>query len=113
LAVKRDRAGRAGPRGDPQFGVGLMAGKKRIAIILSVLRLALAQTVQDNVLELHVLDGWSYTKSEPIRETDEVDVFTAEEQARSWRSWRRTGLRTSEMSRSSGAPSTSQPARSA
>jgi integrase len=91
-----------------KFCTGLTAGNKRIANILSVLRLALAQAVQDNVLQVNVLDGWSYTKAEPIRETDDVDVFTAEEQSKVLvqlaprnRNWFQfafwTGLRTSEM----------------
>lgn len=91
-----------------KFCVGLTAGNKRIANILSVLRLALAQAVQDNALQVNVLDGWSYTKTERIRETDDVDVFTAEEQtnvlaqlASRNRNWFQfafwTGLRTSEM----------------
>ena len=91
-----------------KFCIGLTAGNKRIANILSVLRLALAQAVQDNVLEINVLDGWRYTRAEPIRETDDVDVFTAEEQTKVLaqlaprnRNWFQfafwTGLRTSEM----------------
>ena len=90
------------------FCVGLTCGNKRIANILSVFRLALAQGVQDNVLQDNVLDGWSYAKAEPIREDEEVDVFTAEEQAKVLaqltpknRNWFQfafwTGLRTSEM----------------
>lgn len=65
-----------------QMCVGFTAGNKRIANILSVLRLALNQGVQDNVIATNVLDGWSYTKAEVIKESDDeaVDVFTVAEQ---------------------------------
>lgn len=91
-----------------RFCTGLTGGNKRIANVLSVLRLALNQAVEDLLLDTNVLAGWNYTKADPIKETDNVDVFTAKEQelilaqlAPQNRNWFQfalwTGLRTSEM----------------
>lgn len=91
-----------------RFCESIAAGNKRVANVLSVLRSALAQAVEDEYLEVNLLKGWRYRKKEKVKENDDVDVFTVEEQGRviehmlhedrPWfifAFW--TGLRTSEM----------------
>jgi integrase len=86
----------------------LTAGNKAIANITSVLRAALQEAFEDELIESNPLAGWVYRKTEPPRESDEVDPFTAEEQAAilaaldgqgrnliQFALW--TGLRTSEL----------------
>lgn len=86
----------------------ITASNKRIANILSVLRSALTDAVNDDLIETNPLTGWSYKRNEPPKETDDVDPFTASEQAAILQTmpaqgrnliqfafW--TGLRTSEL----------------
>ena len=90
------------------FCGSMTCGNKRIANILSPIRLALDEGVQDNVLQSNPLREWSYAKATPVREDDDVDPFTAEEQARilaklapTYRNYFQfalwSGLRTSEL----------------
>lgn len=81
---------------------------KRISNVLSVLRTALTDAVEDEIIENNVLAGWSYARNEPPKEEDDVDPLSAEEQMAVLQAldgqgrnliqfalW--TGLRTSEM----------------
>ena len=83
---------------------------KRLANILSVLRAALSEAVEDKDkgLDTNCIAGWTYTRTEPPREEDYVDPFTAADQAailaalpEQGRNMMRfalwTGLRTSEL----------------
>ncbi len=87
---------------------GMAATNKRIANVLSVLRTALDDAVVDELIETNPIAGWTYAKNEPPKEEDDVDPFTAAEQAEILKAldgqgrnlvqfalW--TGLRTSEM----------------
>ena len=92
-----------------EWCAGLDAGNKRIANLLSVLRSALAEAAEDELLDHNPLAGWRYTKREAPKPTDDVDPFSAEEQAAILKAcpceptrnlirtafW--TGLRTSEL----------------
>ena len=80
---------------------------KRIANILSPLRSALDDALEDEVIEQNPLQGWTYTRKEDPKE-DHVDPFTKEEQAAILGALTRqglnliqfafwTGLRTSEL----------------
>ncbi|TGB34870.1 site-specific integrase [Burkholderia thailandensis] len=81
---------------------------KRMTNVLSVLRAALAEAVQDEIVETNVLYGWTYQRNEAPSRDDDVDPFTADEQAAilgatvgqernlfQFAFW--TGLRTSEL----------------
>ena len=84
------------------------AKNKTLANIQSVLRAALDDAVEDEIIETNPLAGWCYRKVEPPKEDDDIDPFTIEEQATILRHlegqgrhliqfalW--TGLRTSEL----------------
>lgn len=84
------------------------ASNKRISNVLSVLRAALTDAVADELIEHNCIRDWTYARNEPPREEDEIDPFTAAEQAAILRAlpeqgrnmiqfalW--TGLRTSEL----------------
>lgn len=82
---------------------------KRMTNVLSVLRAALAEATQDEVIDANPLAGWNYQRNDAPKEEDDVDPFTAaeqqailaeftEEQERNvfrFAFW--TGLRTSEL----------------
>ncbi|WP_226383188.1 MULTISPECIES: site-specific integrase [Burkholderia] len=81
---------------------------KRLANIQSVVRKALEDAVQDELLTANPLHGWTYRKKEAPKEEDDVDPFTADEQreivaamppqaANMFRFAFWTGLRTSEL----------------
>ena len=59
----------------------MTAGNKRIGNVLSPLRIALDEAVEDELIQANPLAGWSYTKVEPPKEEDDIDPFTAVEQA--------------------------------
>jgi len=60
---------------------GKSVGNKRLANLQSVLRTALDDAVQDEILDSNPLREWTYQIKERTRiEDDEVDPFTAEEQ---------------------------------
>ena len=90
------------------WAASLTVSNKRISNLLSVLRAALQEAVDDELIESNPLHGWSYRNATPARERDDIDPFTASEQAAilaeltgparnliqfAW--W--TGLRTSEL----------------
>lgn len=86
----------------------LTATNKTIANVLSCLRSALADAVDDELIESNPLAGWVYRNAEAPKDEDDIDPFTAEEQAAilarldgqgrnliQFAFW--TGLRTSEL----------------
>ncbi|WP_257803312.1 site-specific integrase [Burkholderia glumae] len=83
-------------------------GNKRMTNILSVLRTALDEATEDELITRNVLLNWTYQRNDEPGAEDDVDPFTAEEQAAildaltgqernlfQFAFW--TGLRTSEM----------------
>lgn len=81
---------------------------KTLANIQSVLRAALTDAVEDELIEVNPLAGWRYSKVEAPKDEDEIDPFTKDEQAAilanvagqgrnliQFALW--TGLRTSEL----------------
>lgn len=54
---------------------------KTLANIQSVLRKALDDAVDDEMIETNPLAGWCYSKVEAPKEEDQIDPFTKEEQA--------------------------------
>lgn len=88
---------------------GKSVGNKRLANLQSVLRTALDDAVQDEILDSNPLREWTYQIKDRTRvEDDEVDPFTAEEQQKilsvatgqirnliQFALW--TGMRTSEL----------------
>lgn len=56
------------------------ATNKTLSNIQSPLRVALQDAVEDELIEVNPLAGWTYSKLEPPRKTDKVDPFTKEEQ---------------------------------
>jgi integrase len=56
-------------------------GNKRIANILSPLRVALQDATHDELIENNPLYGWNYHRKEAPKPVDDVDPFTASEQA--------------------------------
>lgn len=59
----------------------IKATNKRIANVLSVLRAALDDAVGDDLIDSNPIAGWTYARNEAPKEEDEIDPFTAEEQA--------------------------------
>ena len=57
------------------------AGNKTLANIQSVLRKALHDAIEDELIETNPLADWCYSKVEAPREEDEIDPFTKDEQA--------------------------------
>lgn len=57
------------------------AGNKRLANVQSVLRLALQDALDDDLIETNPLYGWKFERKEAPRPEDDVDPFDAEEQA--------------------------------
>ena len=54
---------------------------KRLANVQSVLRAALQDAVDDEIIEINPLYGWKYARKEAPKPQDDVDPFTADEQA--------------------------------
>lgn len=86
----------------------LDAGNKTLSNIQSVLRAALADALDDELIESNPLAGYTYKKTEPPKESDDIDPFDKVEQAAilaamegqgrnlvQFALW--TGLRTSEL----------------
>ena len=57
------------------------ASNKTLANVQSVLRKAIDDAVEDELLETNPLAGWCYTKKEALKERDAIDPFTKDEQA--------------------------------
>ncbi|MHB0992638.1 MAG: Arm DNA-binding domain-containing protein [Burkholderiales bacterium] len=55
-------------------------GNKNLANILSVLRAALQDALDDELIELNPMYGWKYARKEAPKPVDDVDPFTADEQ---------------------------------
>lgn len=82
---------------------------KRLANIQSVLRAALQDALNDELIELNPMHGWKYARKDAPQLQDDVDPFTAEEQAAILKSCREpqhrnlfqfafwSGMRTSEL----------------
>lgn len=58
-----------------------VASNKTLANIQSVLRKALHDAVEDEVIETNPLAGWCYSKKEAPKGKDDIDPFTKDEQA--------------------------------
>lgn len=59
----------------------LTCSNKRISNLISPLRAALDDAMHDEMIAGNPLAGWHYRKIEPPKEVDDIDPFTAEEQA--------------------------------
>lgn len=57
------------------------ATNKTLANIQSVLRKAMQDAVDDDIIEVNPFHGWCYAKKEEVRERDTIDPFTKDEQA--------------------------------
>lgn len=57
------------------------ATNKTLANIQSVLRKALDDAIEDELIETNPLAGWCYSKIEEPKEKDDIDPFTKDEQA--------------------------------
>jgi len=57
------------------------ATNKTLANIQSVLRKAMQDAVDDELIETTPFHGWCYSRKEEVRERDEIDPFTKDEQA--------------------------------
>jgi integrase len=59
----------------------LKVSNKRIANLLSPLRIALAEAVEDELLESNPLHEWGYVRKEAPKADSDVDPFSVEEQS--------------------------------
>jgi integrase len=57
------------------------AANKTLANIQSVLRKALQDAVDDELIEVNPLHGWCYAKKEELRKGEAIDPFTKDEQS--------------------------------
>lgn len=57
------------------------AGNKRLANVQSVLRQALQDALDDELIETNILYGWKFARKEAPKPQDVIDPFSAEEQA--------------------------------
>lgn len=85
------------------------AGNKRLANVQSVLRQALQDALDDELIDTNPLYGWKFARKDAPKPTDDIDPFSAEEQAAILKACRDdqvrnlfqfafwTGLRTSEL----------------
>lgn len=53
---------------------------KRLSNIQSMLRTALQDAVDDEIIEINPLYGWKYTNKEAVKKLDDIDPFSMEEQ---------------------------------
>lgn len=60
---------------------GQECGNKRLSNVQSVLRAALQDAVDDELIEVNPLYGWTYARKEAPKPVDDVDPFTIDEQA--------------------------------
>ncbi len=63
-----------------EWASGREASNKRIANLLSPLRVALQEAVDDELIESNPLYGWSYKRRESPKSSDDIDPFTPKEQ---------------------------------
>lgn len=63
------------------WAASLTCSNKRISNLISPLRASLDDAMHDEMIPANPLAGWHYRKQEDPREQDEIDPFTAEEQA--------------------------------
>ncbi len=59
---------------------GQETSNKRLANVQSVLRAALQDAVDDELLDINPLYGWRYQRKEAPKPADDIDPFSAEEQ---------------------------------
>jgi integrase len=59
----------------------LVASNKTLANIQSVLRAALADAIEDELIEANPLANWTFSKIEVPSESDDIDPFSKDEQA--------------------------------
>lgn len=59
----------------------LESGNKTLANIQSVLRKALDDAIEAELIEINPLAAWRYSKIEPPKKIDDIDPFTIDEQA--------------------------------
>jgi integrase len=59
----------------------LECGNKRIANLLSPLRIALQQATEDELIQSNPLYGWTYRRKAAVKEHDDIDPFSPDEQA--------------------------------
>ncbi len=59
----------------------LTCGNKRLGNVQSVLREALSSAMHDDLIESNPLYGWKYVRQQSVKEDDDIDPFTPEEQA--------------------------------
>lgn len=57
------------------------ASNKRLSNVQSVLRIALQDALNDELIEVNPMYGWTYERKDAPKPTDDVDPFDAEEQA--------------------------------
>jgi len=57
------------------------ASNKRLANVQSVLRIALQDALDDELLDINPMYGWTFERKEAPKPEDDVDPFDAEEQA--------------------------------
>lgn len=63
-----------------EWVAGLEAGNKTIANVMSVLRAALQEAYEDELIDSNPAAGWTYRKAEPVKD-DDIDPFSPDEQA--------------------------------
>ena len=63
-----------------EWASDLEVSNKRIANLLSPLRVALQEAVDDELIESNPLYGWTYKRRLPPKSTDDIDPFTPDEQ---------------------------------
>jgi len=59
-----------------QWARKLTVSNKYISNILSPLRTALSEAVEDEIIEYNILAEWTYSRKEEVKEDDDVDPFT-------------------------------------
>jgi integrase len=64
-----------------EWAANLTVSNKRLANLVSPLRIALQEAVEDELIETNPLFGWSYQRKEAPKPGDDVDPFTPTEQS--------------------------------
>jgi len=63
-----------------EMATGMSVTNKRIANILSPLRVAMQEATDDELIDTNPLYGWQYKRKEGVKQADDIDPFTSEEQ---------------------------------